>query len=230
MAHDRTRSPYSRTSHAPVHGQVRARAGGSGRRSARRRRGRQQSLPPSLPTITVVPGPVPAPGSSGAPQSGTGYTAETPPLKANYRDGPSGRYLLDGTWLWRNDTGNVGIAAALPGQPGDRRLDQGHDPRVVERAGPELEVVQRRRRLVSQGLPAAQRGEDDDLDRPLRVGQLRGEGVAQRPRHRGATAAPTCRSSSCCRRGCCTPARRTGSSCASTTAATATTSRRRACR
>jgi Glycosyl hydrolases family 2, TIM barrel domain/Glycosyl hydrolases family 2, sugar binding domain/Glycosyl hydrolases family 2 len=78
----------------------------------------QQSLPPSLPTITVVPGPVPAPGSSGAPQSGTGYTAETPPLKANYRDGPSGRYLLDGTWLWRNDTGNVGIAAHYQDNPG----------------------------------------------------------------------------------------------------------------
>jgi beta-galactosidase/beta-glucuronidase len=69
----------------------------------------QQSLPPSLPTTTVVTGAVPAPGSSGPPQSGPGYTAETPPLKANYADGPSGRYLLDGTWLWRNDTTNVGL-------------------------------------------------------------------------------------------------------------------------
>jgi len=69
----------------------------------------QQSLPPSLPTTTVVTGAVPAPGSSGPPQSGTGYTAETPPEKANYVDGPSGRFLMDGTWLWRNDPTSAGI-------------------------------------------------------------------------------------------------------------------------
>jgi beta-galactosidase/beta-glucuronidase len=69
----------------------------------------QQSLPPSLPTTTVVTGAVPAPGSSGTPQSGTGYTAETPPEKANYVDGPSGRFLMDGTWLWRNDPTSAGI-------------------------------------------------------------------------------------------------------------------------
>jgi beta-glucuronidase len=76
--------------------------------------GAQISAPPSLPTETVVAGPVPAPGSSGPPQAGTGYVAETPPLKANYVDGPSGRYLMDGTWLWRNDPTEVGIQQGFP--------------------------------------------------------------------------------------------------------------------
>jgi beta-glucuronidase len=71
--------------------------------------GAQVSAPPTLPTQTVAPGPVPAPGSSGPPQAGAGYTAETPPERANYVDGPSGRFLLDGTWLWRNDPTEVGL-------------------------------------------------------------------------------------------------------------------------
>ena len=33
------------------------------------------------------------------------YRAETPPPGALYHDGPSGRYLLDGTWLFRYDNG-----------------------------------------------------------------------------------------------------------------------------
>jgi Glycosyl hydrolases family 2, TIM barrel domain/Glycosyl hydrolases family 2, sugar binding domain/Glycosyl hydrolases family 2 len=79
--------------------------------------GAQISAAPSLPTLTVVPGPVPAPGSSGPPEAGPGYTAQTPPLKANYVDGPSGRYLLDGTWLWRGDTAGNGITQGFQSNP-----------------------------------------------------------------------------------------------------------------
>jgi glycosyl hydrolase family 2 len=72
--------------------------------------GAQISAAPSLPTTTVETAPDPAPGSSGPPEAGPGYTAQTPTLKANYVDGPSGRYLMDGTWLWRGDPTGVGLS------------------------------------------------------------------------------------------------------------------------
>jgi beta-glucuronidase len=34
---------------------------------------------------------------------------ETPPARALYKDGPGGRFLLGGRWLYREDPGNVGI-------------------------------------------------------------------------------------------------------------------------
>jgi beta-glucuronidase len=39
---------------------------------------------------------------------------DTPTPGALYHDGPSGRFLLDGTWYTRADPGNRGVAAAFP--------------------------------------------------------------------------------------------------------------------
>jgi beta-glucuronidase len=38
------------------------------------------------------------------------YAAQPPTKGALYRDGPTGRYLLGGTWLFRADPGDVGVA------------------------------------------------------------------------------------------------------------------------
>ncbi len=46
--------------------------------------------------------------SAGA--QGSGYTATPPTRGALYADGQSGRYLLGGTWLYRQDLGDVGVA------------------------------------------------------------------------------------------------------------------------
>src|ERR1700759_1977532 len=43
------------------------------------------------------------------------YTATPPTLGALYRDGQSGRYLLGGTWLYRADLSNVGLAQGWSG-------------------------------------------------------------------------------------------------------------------
>jgi len=45
-----------------------------------------------------------------AQAQGPAYVAHPPAKGALYRDGPDGRYLLGGTWLYRADTGDVGIA------------------------------------------------------------------------------------------------------------------------
>jgi beta-glucuronidase len=51
----------------------------------------------ALPTLADAQGPV--------------YVAQPPTKGANYRDGPSGRYLLGGEWLSRPDFGDLGQAA-----------------------------------------------------------------------------------------------------------------------
>src|SRR5437588_7636781 len=38
------------------------------------------------------------------------YSATAPTLGALYRDGQTGRYLLGGTWLYRPDLADVGVA------------------------------------------------------------------------------------------------------------------------
>jgi beta-glucuronidase len=47
------------------------------------------------------------------------YRAETPSAKTLYRSGPSGRYLLGGTWLFRLDPANVGIKQGFQRDPTD---------------------------------------------------------------------------------------------------------------
>src|ERR1700760_2134245 len=41
---------------------------------------------------------------------GPAYSATPPTKGALYRDGQDGRYLLGGEWLYRADTGDVGVA------------------------------------------------------------------------------------------------------------------------
>jgi len=51
-------------------------------------------------------------GSAAAARAqGLAYPAQPPTKGALYRDGQDGRYLLGGTWLYRADRGNVGLAA-----------------------------------------------------------------------------------------------------------------------
>src|ERR1700756_2753722 len=50
-------------------------------------------------------------GASGVAQAqGVAYPATPPTAGALYRDGQDGRYLLGGTWLYRADAGDVGVA------------------------------------------------------------------------------------------------------------------------
>jgi beta-glucuronidase len=49
----------------------------------------------------------------GGPSARAASLAETPHAKALYQDGPSGRYLLGGRWLYRPDPGDVGIASGF---------------------------------------------------------------------------------------------------------------------
>ena len=56
-------------------------------------------LAAALGTATAIP-------ATAAAQSGV----TTPTEKALYRDGPSGRFLLDGPWLFRRDDARVGLA------------------------------------------------------------------------------------------------------------------------
>src|SRR5947207_2240104 len=51
--------------------------------------------------LTVIPGAV----------TGLARAADVPSGGSLYESGPSGRYLIDGTWLLRLDPGNRGIAA-----------------------------------------------------------------------------------------------------------------------
>jgi beta-glucuronidase len=43
---------------------------------------------------------------------GAAAAADTPSAKTLYYEGPSGRYLMDGTWLFRLDPGNKGLGSA----------------------------------------------------------------------------------------------------------------------
>ena len=52
---------------------------------------------------------------------GGAAAADKPSNKTLYYDGPSGRYLMDGTWLFRLDPGNRGIWQRLEPQPRARR-------------------------------------------------------------------------------------------------------------
>ena len=63
----------------------------------------------------------PAPRTAAAPVAGSA-AAQAPTPGALYVDGPSGRYLLGGTWLRRPDDG-VGLRAALPGLALDEPVD-----------------------------------------------------------------------------------------------------------
>jgi beta-glucuronidase len=60
---------------------------------------------------TPPTGPVQQPATTPAPTApAPGYPAETPKLGALYHAGPSGRYLLGGTWLFRADANDRGVS------------------------------------------------------------------------------------------------------------------------
>src|SRR5215211_6949508 len=48
---------------------------------------------------------------------GVATAAVTPSQKTIAKDGPGGRYLLDGTWLTRDDSGNRGIDSKWYSRP-----------------------------------------------------------------------------------------------------------------
>ncbi len=100
----------------------------------------------------------------------------TPSKKTLYRNGPSGRYLMDGTWL-RKLTQRPERPAARDRHVG---LDEGDRPERLERRRQQRRVVRGRGRLVPQGLPLPEQQPQPLLGRALRVGQLPLEGVAQR--------------------------------------------------
>jgi beta-glucuronidase len=61
-----------------------------------------------------TPGPTdPAapPASAPAPEPAPNYRADTPRRGALYQAGPTGRYLMGGTWLFRSDVGSRGLNA-----------------------------------------------------------------------------------------------------------------------
>ena len=78
--------------------------------------------------------------------------------KTLYKDGPEGRYLLDGDWLFRLDNDDQGDHAALHAQHVDGGLEHGQGPERVEPRRRLERVDDRRDRLVPQGLRAARRG------------------------------------------------------------------------
>ena len=112
-------------------------------------------------------------------------------------DGPSGRYLIDGTWLFRLDPADQGIAQRFERQRVDGGLGAGDGAERVERR-----ATTRRRRCAARvgwyrkdfELPDRRSGAR--VGGALRVGQLPLAGVAQRQAGRLATPAPTSRSSS----------------------------------
>ena len=60
---------------------------------------------------TPPTGPVPQPNTTPAPTApARGYPAQTPRPGALYHAGPSGRYLLGGTWLFRFDPTDKGVS------------------------------------------------------------------------------------------------------------------------
>src|SRR4051812_15902497 len=71
------------------------------------------ALVPAAPAAAQTPAPTspaPAPVAPPAPTPpAPSYQAETPEAGALYYAGPSGRYLLDGTWLFRKDDADQGL-------------------------------------------------------------------------------------------------------------------------
>ena len=122
----------------------------------------------------------------------TGLCRHPPTFGALYRDGPGDRWLLGGTWLYRADTADAGVAA---GWWRNVASTDGWSPVTVpnsfnagdlsqashERLGG---LVPARLHDPGQGLCRLCAGAVPQLDRALRVGQLPGHRVAQRPQDR----------------------------------------------
>src|SRR3954462_8328994 len=72
------------------------------------------SLAASASAQTPVPGqptnPAPAPGAPAPTVPAPNYKADTPKAGADYYAGPSGRFLMGGTWLFRKDDADKGLS------------------------------------------------------------------------------------------------------------------------
>ena len=55
---------------------------------------------------------------------------------ALYQDGPDGRYLLDGDWLFRLDDADQGVKQRWMRSSDRRRLEHGHGAERLERGDP----------------------------------------------------------------------------------------------
>ena len=126
---------------------------------------------------------------------GVAAAADKPSNKTLYYEGPSGRYLMDGDWLFRLDPSNKGLSSGW-----NRSASRAgwSTVKVPERLEPRRRLAgldDRRRRLVPQGLLAAR----------ARAGRSRGRCASSRSTTARAcgstasawapTAAPTSRSS-----------------------------------
>ena len=74
-------------------------------------------------------------GVSGVARAqGPAYSASPPTKGAWYSDGQTGRYLLGGTWLYRPDTSDVGVAQGWWRNVAvDRRLVDDHRSQRLQR-------------------------------------------------------------------------------------------------
>ena len=106
--------------------------------------------------------------------------ADTPTARTLYADGPEGRYLMEGDWLFRLDPSDRGAARALLPAAQHGRLDDRRGPARVERRRRLGGLDERLDRLVPQGLRVAERERRARLGGALRVGQLPRDGVAER--------------------------------------------------
>ena len=112
---------------------------------------------------------------------GTALAVDTPSPGAVYSDGPSGRYLVDGSWYSRPDPRNRGSHRRLSARHGPHRLGAGDDPERRQRGRLLAAELSRQRQLVPQGLRAAGVAAARVVGAALRVGQLPRVGLAQRP-------------------------------------------------
>ena len=112
---------------------------------------------------------------------GAAAAADKPANKTLYYEGPSGRYLMDGTWLFRLDPSNQGLRSRWNRSGSTAGWSRVTAPQRLEPRRRLAGLDDRRHRLVPQGLLAARREPRARVGGALRVGQLPLDGVAQRP-------------------------------------------------
>ena len=140
-----------------------------------------------------------------------------PPSKTLYADGPSGRYLLGGEWLFRLDKEDVGLKQRFQRQTGRDGWTPVQVPHAWNVGDDSPESMAGATGWYRKDFSLAERGERAELGRALRVGQLPHRGCGSTASRSAPTRAPTSRSSSCS--GASSAAARTGSWSASTRAA-----------
>ena len=112
------------------------------------------------------------------------HAADVPTAKTLYADGPEGRFLMEGDWLFRLDAADRGVRGRYYRQRSTSGWTHRAGAARLERRRPLDRVDERLRRLVPQGLRAAERERRARLGGALRVGQLPLDRLAQRPPRR----------------------------------------------